>query len=35
MEFMDKGIEIDEESDGINDIEFHSNVRENIVSVIL
>lgn len=34
MEFVDKGFEIDDESDGINDIEFHSNVRENIVSLL-
>lgn len=34
MDFVDKAsIELAEDADGMNDIEFHSNVRENIVSL--
>lgn len=35
MDFVDKGIDLSDEIDGINDIEFHSNVRENIVSSVI
>lgn len=34
MEFVDKGNELVEEADGMNDIEFHGNVREYIVSFL-